>query len=293
MSNSPSGNPGLIAAELMTFTVLATVTRPVPTRFPPKNCNGWGVWADSPPPSRRVSPAFCWLMEKRKVLVCTSTVPVLTNWKSMEVAPEAAVPFVFAKTPALTKVGVAPAPDMALPSKVLINVAPSKLLNTAPLAPIKLPALQMASLGFTNLPPLSVTPPLMFSPPLAVTSELVMVPPPRVSRPVTVIGLVPPSVPPVRFTTATLPELLKFTTLLAPLIFRIAPVRLQVEASVAVPAVTLNVEPVSKAPLAVRVVALPLMLRTPAPVTKELLANTWLPPPKFRVAPRALLMVLV
>src|SRR6185312_1675048 len=187
----------------------------------------------------------------------------------MEVVPKTAVPFVFANVPALTKVGVAPAPDEALPSKVLMNVAPSRLLNTAPLAPIKLPALQIASPGLINFPPLSVTLPLMFNPPSAVTSALVIEPPLRVNRPVTATGLVPPSVPPVRFTPATVPELLKFTRLLAPLIFRIALLTSQEGARVTVPAVTLNEEPASKVPLAVSVVALPLTLTMPAPVTRE------------------------
>ena len=60
----------------------------------------------------------------------------------------------------------------------------------------------------TSFPPLSVVLPLMVSPPLAVTSALVMVPPPKVNGPVTVTGLVPPSVPAVRFTAATEPALL-------------------------------------------------------------------------------------
>jgi hypothetical protein len=78
----------------------------------------------------------------------------------------------------------------------------------APLAPVKLPALQMAVPGLINFVRLSVTPPLMLIPPLAVTMELVTVPPLKVNGPVTVIGLVPPSVPAVMFTAATVPALL-------------------------------------------------------------------------------------
>src|ERR1019366_5840407 len=130
------------------------------------------------------------------------------NWKSMEVVPAAAVAPVFRKLPALTKIGVAPAPEAALPSNVLLNVAPNKLLTTAPLAPVKLPALQVANPGLTSFPPLSVALPLIVSPPLAVTSAFVIVPPLRVNGPVIVTGLVPPSVPPVRFTPATEPALL-------------------------------------------------------------------------------------
>jgi len=60
----------------------------------------------------------------------------------------------------------------------------------------------------TNFPPLSVVLPLIVSPPLAVTSAFVTVPPPKVNGPVTVTGLVPPNVPAVRFTAATVPTLL-------------------------------------------------------------------------------------
>ena len=126
----------------------------------------------------------------------------------MEVVPAAAVAPVFRKLPALTKMGVAPAPEAALPSKVLLNVAPNRLLSTAPLAPVKLPALHVASPGLTSFPPLSVVLPLIVSPPLAVTSAFVTVPPLRVNGPVTVTGLVPPNVPAVRFTTATEPAVL-------------------------------------------------------------------------------------
>ena len=203
----------------------------------------------------------------------TSTVPVLIKWKSIEVVPRAAVPLVFWKTPALMKMGIAPAPEAALPSKVLINVAPTRLLNTAPLAPVKLPALQRATPGLTNLPPLRVVLPLMVSPSLAMTSALVTVPPAKLSGPATVTGLVPPSVPPDRLTAATGPALLKFRT--PPPTFSVVPLTTQPAASVAVPAVTLRVDPVtSKIPLALRVVAPPLSETAPGPVTNEPAAST-------------------
>ena len=66
----------------------------------------------------------------------------------------------------------------------------------------------MAVPGFTSLPPFSVTPPLMLMPPSAVTSALVTAPPAKVSNPVTVTGLVPPSVPALRFRVPTVPALL-------------------------------------------------------------------------------------
>ena len=73
----------------------------------------------------------------------------------------------------------------------------------------------------------------------------------------------------------------------------VAPVTMQPAESVLAPAVILQVEPASKVPLAVRVVAPPLRVRTPAPVTWEPAANTWLPPAKFSVALGATFMVPV
>jgi hypothetical protein len=53
-----------------------------------------------------------------------------------------------------------------------------------------------------------------------------------------------------------------------------------------------NVEPAPKVPLAESVAA-PLRLTTLPPVTKGPAARTWLPPPKFNVAPGALIRVPV
>src|SRR5690348_7839784 len=167
----------------------------------------------------------------------------------MDVVPKAAVPFVFAKVPALKNVGTLPAPDGAFPSNVLMKVASSRLLNVAPFAPVKLPALQTASPGFTNLPPSSITLPLMVSPPLATTNAFVMEPPLRVKGPVTFTGLVPPSVPAARFNSPTELGLLKLT--MPPTTLRVVPVTLQLPESVVAPEIMFNVEPTLKVPLAV------------------------------------------
>ena len=75
----------------------------------------------------------------------------------------------------------------------------------------------------------------------------------------------------------------------------VAPVTMQPGESVPTPEMILKVkvEPTSKVPLAVRVVAPPLRVRAPAPVTRELAPSTWLPPAKFSVAPAAIAMVPV
>ena len=213
---------------------------------------------------------------------------MLKNWKSIEVVPRAAVPLVFWKVPALTKIGVRPEPVAILPSKVLMKAAPSKLLMAAPFDPVMLPALQTVVAGLTSRTPLRVVLPWIAIPPLATISLLVMLPPPKVNAPVTVIGLVPPRIPAETFTVATVPALSKTSTLPELVRSSVVPATLQPGASVAVPAARLRVVPTSKVPLAVRV-APPERLRVPAPVTKEPALRTWAPPPKLREAPEALL----
>src|SRR5258708_15653304 len=117
------------------------------------------------------------------------------NLKSMEVVPSGAVAPVFLKLPALMKMEVAPVPAAAMPSKVFSNVAPNRLLITAPFTPVILPALQVAGPELTNLHPFNVVLPLIVSPPLALRSAFETDPPPKVNGPVTVTGLVPPRVP--------------------------------------------------------------------------------------------------
>src|SRR5690242_2935554 len=106
------------------------------------------------------------------------------------------------------------------------------------------------------------------------------------------MGLVPPSVPALTFTAATVPALLKFRIALLPVILIVVPVRLQLGASDAVPEAMLRVVPASNGPLAASVAAPP-RLKVPAPVTNELPLNVWFPPPKLRTAPAEMLKLAV
>ncbi len=237
----------------------------MPMSVPPRNWSG-SACATNPPPLSKVSPPVCWLIARRRWLVCTSTVPELMNSESMDV-PCNAVPPVLRNTPALMNWGVAP-DTLMLPSKVVVNVALKRLLNTAPLAALKLPALQSAAPGLTSFPPSRVTFPLITRPPLAVTSGLLTVPPPSVRGPATTTGLLPPRSPPERFNTARV--LWESNFKLPPPRFKVVPWTMHPAASVALPAVTAKVDPAgSKVPLATSEAAPALTSREPAPVTSD------------------------
>ena len=173
-----------------------------------------------------------------------------------------------------------------------MNVAPARLLKKAPLAPVMFPRLQIAVPEFTSLPPSSVPPPLKLIPPLAATYGFVRRPPPIVSIPVMVTGLVPPKVPAFAFTTATELAVLKLIRPLFPCRFRVLPETTHPLASVAVPAETVRMDPaVSNVPLEVRDAVLPLRLIVPPPLTSELAVKTCAPPAKSTVVPALVMKV--